>query len=176
MARQKAKALFYVLLFILIGWPIVQMYQVYVAKPEQENATVLLHQVSMFQLQLLQSVTTEAAGAGSTGSLNSLQQAAYTMQFVHQRLELAAGKGKVAGLEALADFQQYLLSLQITGNRALRPEETQVLERMNKFVGSLQPIYGRLITDEGKVSKPANEELAQADEAMRQFLQEVLLE
>lgn len=175
-SRQKAKALFYVLIFMLIGWPVVQMYQVYAPKHERQHATVLLHQVSMFQMQILRSVIADTASATSTGALVPLQHAVYSMQFVHQRLEWAVGKGKVAELKALTDFLQYVLSLQIPGNRALKPEEVQILERMNEYVVSVQPIYERLITEEGKVSKTANGELSQADEGMRQILEEEMLD
>ncbi len=176
MSKKRARALFYLLLIMLIGWPVVQMYQVYVDVPERENALVMLHQVSVFQLQILNSSTAEAGRVDSTGALDSLQQAVYTAQFAHQRLMMAVGRGEVTEWGALNDFLQYVLSLQITGNRTLMPEEIQVLERMHAYVVAVQPVYKQLITDQGKLHTSVSEELAKLDEEMRLFLQAAMLE
>lgn len=159
----------YAVMALLLVWPCYQLYEWYGAKQEKSDAVQLLYQVSLFQIELLYGYLNEAGKAKDTEQLNGLKQAAYSAFFTHERLAMALGKTGFGKLESVNELLQWIIRLQIGGARAMKPEETKLLQEAAEKFKPLFDDYGKLMTGSGYVSSQG-ERLAKDDQALAELI------
>ena len=165
----------WIVVFVLIIWPIYRIYGYLNQHTGSYNASVLLYQVAQFQIELLNSSLTEAAKAQDTRGLDSLRLSAYSANYTHERLVLAVGEGKLTPLHSIDQLVQYVLRVQIGGARALRPDEKETLAKAGQIFKDIFEGYGKLLSSSGKPLASHNDELAKFDEELAELLKKRLL-
>ncbi|MFC5447282.1 hypothetical protein [Paenibacillus aestuarii] len=171
------KAIIYSVVLFLIIWPIYQVIGMLGGHKEEHDAEHLLYQVSLFQMELLNSYLGEVGKIKTTDELNEAKQALYSASYTHERLVLAAGgKEYLTSLSSIDQLMQYIQRLQIGGERALKPEETQLLQEVAKQYQTMYGIYEKLMASDGAVISSQNEKLAQTDTALAALIHKKLLQ
>jgi hypothetical protein len=160
---------------VLIVWPIYQIAHSWSKADEKYDSTKLLYQVAQFQIELLYSALAETGKMKQTEELNELRLAVYSANFTHQRLVLAIGESKLTALRSLPELLQVLLRFQIGGERALKPDETDTLNKAGAMFKTMFDSYGKLLTSGGKVVGSANDKLHKSDEELYTLLHKKLL-
>jgi len=135
-----------------------------------DRAVRLLYQVSRFQMELLNSSLANAAVFQQTDQLNEVKQAAYSAHYAHERLVLALGERRLANLEGLTQLMQYILRLQIGGQRALRADELSTLQEAGKLFAQMYETYGKLFTSGGAIASSQNSRLVKLDKELAELL------
>ncbi|MFD0871247.1 Uncharacterised protein [Chlamydia abortus] len=178
MGRLKPARLFGVLLILfLLLWPIYQIYGMLQPGKSKQDATFLLYQVSLFQLELLSNLLGEAESAAHTGQLNALRQAAYSVNYTHERLVLAVGSDQLAELKSIPQLLQFIMRLQLGGERPLKSAELETLAEIRKGCKAIYEQYTKLMTsNRTTVIAIENDKLAKADEEMAAILRNKLLQ
>jgi hypothetical protein len=161
---------------VMLGWPAYQLYGLYNSHSGKHQAGYLLYQVAFFQMELLNHYMGEAGKAAETSQLEGLKQAAYSAAYTHERLVLAYGKGRLAELQSVPLLLQYLLRLEIGGQRPLRPEESQTLQELGKMFKAFYADYAKLLDSDKNVTASQNGKLAKTDLAMAVLLRKKQLE
>jgi hypothetical protein len=168
----KGKIMIYVILLGLFIWPVIQVYGWLHKHQEKHNATQLLYQVSLFQMELLSGYLHEANHMVNTAQLNNLKQALYSADFTHERLVLAAGEGELASLHSTSQLMQIILRLQIGGERGLRPEEQQIFADAATRFDKLFAAYQKLMASGGAIVSSQNDKLVEVDDALNDWLKQ----
>ncbi|MFE5320176.1 S-adenosylmethionine decarboxylase [Paenibacillus sp. NPDC056579] len=174
--KRKPNIIIYVIVAFLIIWPLYQIIGMVRGHSETEDAGKLLYQVSLFQMELLSSSLHDVDKAKDTNSLNPLRQAVYTASFTHEHLVQAYGAKKLRPLEGLSQLMQYLLRLQIGGQRALKGEEVQTLTESRRLFEEIYDAYGKLMSSGGSMVSSQNNRLVKADKEMVELLRKKLLQ
>ncbi|MDR6554016.1 hypothetical protein [Paenibacillus qinlingensis] len=167
------KTVLYVFVLFLIIWPIYQLSQMLGQHKDKEDhdATHLLFQVSLFQIEIVKSSLEEASLSKSTKELDPVKQALYSAEYTHERLILAAGGSEELGsLNVMTQLSQYIQRLQLGGVRALKPDETLTLKEIHKQFSDLYEIYEKMMASNGDIISSQNEELTKLDREMTAFL------
>jgi len=175
-SRIKSKLILFVLAAGLVAWPLSSLYGYVTKGADKPDAERLLFQVSLFQIELLNRFLQDAARSADTRELDSLKQALYTASYTHERLVLAEGSEKLHTLGSLPQLMQYILRLQIGGERALKADEQGVLQESAKLYAQLYEAYGKLMTSSGSVVTSQSEAVSKNDEALRELLEKKLLQ
>jgi hypothetical protein len=162
-------AIYGVVLLLLI-WPSLQLYGLLQNKAEKADATYLLYQVSLFQMELLGSYLQQVGKLQDTGGLDALKQSLYAVEYTHERLVLAVGSDQLVQLDGINLLLQYTLRLQIGGQRLLKPEEKEILQDAANRIQDMYAIYGNLMSSAGGIVSSQNDKLGKLD---KQFGQEV---
>ncbi|MDD9269889.1 S-adenosylmethionine decarboxylase [Paenibacillus sp. GCM10023248] len=171
------KAILYSIVIFLIIWPIYQLVQMIGPHKEEHDATHLLYQVSLFQMELLKSYLEEASKSKSTDELDASELALYSAGFAHERLVLAAGGSEfLTPLSSITQLSQYLQRLQVGGERALKPEEQQILKEAATQYKSMYDIYEKIMASNGDIVTSQNDKLAKLDTDLTTFLRKKLLQ
>jgi hypothetical protein len=160
----------YILVLLLMIWPVSQLYGWMNNKLEKADATYLLYQVSLFQMELLGSYLQQAAKLQNTTDLDALKQSLYSAEYTHERLVLAIGKDRLVQMESINQLMQYILRVQIGGQRLLRPEEKQMLQDTAERFQNMYAIYGSLMSSGGSIIASQNEKLRKQDEELGQAI------
>ncbi|WP_409341728.1 S-adenosylmethionine decarboxylase [Paenibacillus sp. MBLB4367] len=137
-----------------------------------EDAAHLLFQVSQFQMELLANAVTEAEKAKNTDELNALKQAAYSANYTHERLVMAEGD-RLSELASMQQLLQYIVRLQIAGQRALKAEEVQTIQAAGKLYKTMNEDYAKLMSSGGSVISSQNDKLKKTDKAIVEQLRDV---
>lgn len=174
--KRKPKILLYIVIAFFVVWPVYQIASMVGGQSETEDAGKLLYRVSLFQMELLNSVLHDVDKAKDTAALNSLRQAVYTASFTHQQLVLAYGDRKLTPLDGLTQLMQYLLRLQIAGQRSLKSEETQALVECRRMFAELYDAYGKLMSSSGGIVSSQNDRMVKTDKEMAGLLRKKLLQ
>ncbi|AEI44994.1 hypothetical protein [Paenibacillus mucilaginosus] len=140
----------------------------------QERAEKLLYQVSLFQMERLNSYLLESAKIRDTAELDALRQAVYSAQFTHEHLAQAYREGEVAPLPSLQALMQYLLRLQVGGSRPLKAEEQQTLAEAGNLYSDIYTAYSELVSESGGVSGSGSGRMTEADEELAKLLKKKL--
>lgn len=141
-------------------------------RQDHEDAARLLYQVSQFQLELLASAAAEAGQAKDTDQLNALKQAAYSANFTHERLAMAKGN-ELSELGSMQQLLQYVVRLQMTGKRALKPEEAETLKAVGELYRAMSDEYAKLMSSGGGVISSQNDKLKKADKTIVEQLRDM---
>lgn len=165
----------WIVLLVLIGWPIYRIYGYMSQHKESYEASLLLYQVAQFQIELLNSSLSEAAKAKDTKELDSLRLSAYSANYTHERLVLAVGGDELTALHSIEQLVQFVLRLQIGGERALKPEEKETLAKAAVTFKDIYEGYGKLLTSSGKPVSSQNDKVAKLDEELAELLKKRLL-
>ncbi|MDF2723696.1 MAG: hypothetical protein K0Q59_3371 [Paenibacillus sp.] len=160
----------WIVLLLLIGWPIYRIYGYMSVRSETYDASQLLFQVAQFQIELLNSGLAESAKAQDTKELDALRLSAYSANFTHERLVLAVGANKLTALHSLDQLVQYVLRLQIGGERALRADEKETLSKAAAMFKDIYEGYGKLLTGSGRPVSSQSDKLAKIDEELTEML------
>jgi hypothetical protein len=168
--KPKRKWMLYMLLLFLLAWPMYQIYGLMHGYSEKQDAGKLLYQVSLFQMELLGSFLQNIDKTKDTEGLNSLRQAIYTANFTHEHLVLAYGDKELTPLKGLPQLMQYVLRLQIGGQRALKSEEAQTLLEIRKLFSDLYEAYVKLLSPSYTIIGSQNVALIKADKAINELL------
>ncbi|TDF97616.1 S-adenosylmethionine decarboxylase [Paenibacillus piri] len=174
--KRKKKLYIYVLLLFLVVWPVYQIVGMLGGHAEKQNAGKLLYQVSMFQMELLGSFLNDVNQMQGTGGLDLLRQAVYTANFTHEHLVLAFGEDRLTPLNGLTQLMQYVVRLQIGGQRPLKADEAQTLEQIRKQYADMFDAYGKLMSPSYSIVSAQNDKLMKADKAMTELLRKKLLQ
>ncbi|WP_426448703.1 S-adenosylmethionine decarboxylase [Paenibacillus sp. S-38] len=174
MRRSRGKWFKYAIAAILILWPLLQIGELLGGRAPQERAEKLLYQVSLFQMERLNSYLLESAKIGDTAELDALRQAVYSAQFTHEHLTQAYREGEVSQLPSLQTLMQYLLRLQAGGSRPLKAEEQETLADAGRLYNGIYTAYSDLVSGSGSVSGSRNGELVEADEELDRLLKKKL--
>ncbi|MDU0203528.1 MULTISPECIES: S-adenosylmethionine decarboxylase [Paenibacillus] len=171
------KAILYSIVLFLIIWPIYQLSQMLGHHKEEHDASHLLYQVSLFQMELLMSYLEEAAQSKTTDELAASQQALYSAGYTHERLVLAAGGSDyLTPMSSMMQLSQYLQRLQIGGERALKPDELQTLKEAGLQYKSMYEVYEKIMASNGDIVSSQNTKLAELDSNLTAFLRKKLLQ
>lgn len=162
--------LIWTVLLLLVAWSFIQLIRLKADEPEQGDALQLLYHVSAFQFELMANALQDAVNAPDSEHLNELRQAVYTASYTHEHLVLAVGKHRLTELQSLTDFMQYILRLQMGGNRPLKSSERETLQLLNNTVQKMQAEYRALFTRSGDMISSRHEEMMKLDETLRSQL------
>ncbi|WP_284637847.1 S-adenosylmethionine decarboxylase [Paenibacillus silviterrae] len=175
MRNHRKKWFMYAILALLIVWPISQIVGMLQTDAHREEADKLLYKVSFFQMELLGSYLQDAGVVRDTESLAALRQSLYTANYTHDHLVLAYGESALTKLESLSQLMQYILRLQIGGQRPLKTDELQTLSEVNRLYADLYDAYGKLLSG-GDIVSSENTRLAKADKAIAELLKKKQLQ
>ncbi|WJH32510.1 hypothetical protein N6H14_19345 [Paenibacillus sp. CC-CFT747] len=168
--KHNGRWLIIVVLAVLVGWPVYQLADWYKNVTSRHDASYSLFEVSLFQMELLNSTLREAATAQDTGQLDTLKLAAYSAQFTHERLAAAMEEEGLADLASLPQLQQVLLRLQIGGRRTLKPEETQLIGEAAELFQRLYEEYGGLMGPNHRLIPSKNDKVRKFDKELQELL------
>ncbi|OAS17557.1 hypothetical protein [Paenibacillus oryzisoli] len=165
------KTVLYVVVLFLIIWPVYQLVQMLGHQKEDHDATHLLFQVSLFQMEILKSSLEEALQSKSTNELDPVRRALYSAEYTHERLILAAGgKEELDSLSFMNQLTQYIQRLQLGGARALKADETVTLKEAQKQFGEMYEVYAKMMASNGDIISSQNTELSKLDRELTSFL------
>ncbi|OPH48601.1 hypothetical protein BC351_09065 [Paenibacillus ferrarius] len=171
------KTVIYSIVLFLIIWPLYQLVHTLGSHKEEHDATHLLYQVSLFQMELLKSYVEEAGQSKTTNGLEASKQALYSAGYTHERLVLAAGGNDyLTPLDSMIQLTQYLQRLQVGGERAFKPDELQTLKEVGQKYKSMYEIYEKLMASNGDIISSQNTKLAELDRDLTQFLRKKMLQ
>lgn len=155
---------------MLIFWSLNQMYDLLFEHGKKENPTRMLYEVSLFQFELLNNYLSDASSIETTAELDQLKQALYTANFTHEHLMLAVGTKHLSSLTSTTEINQFILRLQIGGNRKLRDNERRLLEEIDHHFDELFEIYGELLTLKGEVNRVYNDRMVELDQKISKIV------
>jgi flagellar biogenesis protein FliO len=176
MGRNLKKGIFLIALLMMAIWSLHQLKGVLFPEREQQNPINMLYQVSLFQIELLNGFLDEASGATNTEQLHMLRQSAYSANYTHERFVLAVGGSEVSHLKSLSSIVQYVLRLQIGGQRDLKEKEQNAIREVSKSFKDIYSIYETLLSSSYEVISSQNAKLDTIDQKVSNYLQEMLLE
>lgn len=162
------------LALVLLFMPVWQLFDWLEAKREKEQATVLLYQVTLFQMELMGSVIQETAETTTTAGLNEWKRAAFAAMYAHERLSVAAGSGLPSRLEALDTLLQWILRVEIGGERPLSDDESQLLGKVSEGYKLMLASYTGLIQSDGSVNGGNSGKLKKADAELAEMVRKNL--
>jgi hypothetical protein len=158
------------LLLVLIGWSLFQIYGMGHSSIEKQNAGKLLYQVSLFQMEILGGFLYNVDKMKDTESLNPLQQAVYTATYTHAQLVLAYGADDLAPLPGLSELMQYMLRLQIGGQRPVKADEVQTLIEVRKQFSLMFDAYSKMLNSFNEIDSSQSDLMAKADKVIMDLL------
>jgi hypothetical protein len=161
--RRGPNKIIMILLICMAGLMVYQLYSAIKPVSHQQDPAMMLHQVSVFQLELLNSFLAEASVARSADDLNSLKQAVYSAQYTHEKLILAVGEQKLSKLSSVSDLMQYILRLQIGGDRPLDEQEIIVFQEVHESFKQLYNTYKTLFSAKGEIITSQKQKLEELD-------------
>jgi hypothetical protein len=171
------QTLFLVAVSLLIGWSLNSFFHLFQSTDAQQSGPHLLHQVVKFQFELLGSSFTEIVNLKSTQELNALKQAAYSVDYTHERFLLSLGSDKAVALHSMTRLMDYILRLQMGGDRLLKPEEIQVFQDAGKLIKQLSQEYAKLMASyEDRIISSENNKVIKTDQGIVQLISKKLLQ
>jgi hypothetical protein len=168
--KRGPKAVIWVILLGMSLITVIQLVGTLSPKEEPADAKRMLYEASLFQVELLSGFVGEAANASGTEDLNGLKQAAYSVEYTHDRLLQAWGSA-VPELHSVSGLMEFIVRLQIGGDRKLKPAEAELFAVIEPLVLELHEAYGALLTD-GGLDNASAVRLKEADEAIAKLLSE----
>lgn len=164
--KRGPKVVIWIVLLAMTLVTVIQLVGTLQPKKETADAKRMLYEASLFQVELLSGFVGEAANAPGTEDLNGLKQAAYSVEYTHGRLVLAWGDA-LPELRSVSGLMEFIVRLQIGGNRKLKPAEAELFAAIEPHVLELQEAYAALLTD-GGLNIASAVRLKEADEAISQ--------
>lgn len=165
-----------VIVFLLV-WPLYHISGMLQQDRSKHDAAYLLYQVSLFQVELLSNLLGEAEKASHTGQLSALLQTAYSVNYTHERLLLALNENSLAKLESLPQLLQYLMRLQLGGERVMKQEELDTLAEVREGYNTIYENYAKLMRDnKRKLSASANDNVKKTDQALAELIKDKLIQ
>lgn len=167
--RRGQKAIVWIVVGAMAAITLFQWIGLFRGKEEPADAKRMLYEVTRFQVELLGGFVAEAAGARATSELNGLKQAAYSVEYAHSRFVRAWGS-EMPELRSASVLMEYIVRLQIGGDRALKPDESELFRSVASAYGELESAYEALLTSDGRLIGTEADRLRGADEAIEAAL------
>jgi hypothetical protein len=142
--------LFILLVSLMLGWTLNSVYHVMNSSEEKQNDSHLLYQIVVFQIEMLNNTFVDIANLKSTQQLTVLRQMAYSVDYTHERFLISLGSDKTVELSSLKRMMDYILRLQIGGDRLLKSEEIQIFVDTSLLFKQLYEEYAKLMLDHEK--------------------------
>ncbi|MEX2461245.1 MAG: hypothetical protein WD469_08090 [Paenibacillaceae bacterium] len=136
-----------IIVSLMVGWSFHSVYQVIQKSDEQKSDSHLLYQVTLFQIEMLNNVLADSPHFKSPGELTPLKQAAYAVDYTHERFLIALGSNKAVELFSMKRLMDYILRLQMGGERSLKPDEIQVLVDAGLLFIQLHEEFAKLMAN-----------------------------
>jgi hypothetical protein len=174
--RQAGKLGIYTLVLVLLIWPVLQVYDLFHSTSENTDATHLLYQVSLFQMELLTSYMQQTGTLADTAGLDALKQSLYSANYCHERLSLAVGSNHLALLSSMNQLMQYVLRLQVGGTRPLKTEEKQLFQDAALQFQDIYAIYEKLMSSSGTIIASEHGKLVKKDQFLSDMIRKKLLQ
>ncbi|QGQ95364.1 hypothetical protein EHS13_10945 [Paenibacillus psychroresistens] len=162
---------------LMLGWTLNSVYHV-VSSPEQEQSdSHLLYQIAVFQIEMLNSAFVDIPNLKATQQLTILKQMAYAVDYTHERFLISIGENKVAELSSLKRMMDYILRLQIGGDRQLKPEEIRIFIDASVLFKQLYEEYAKLmVEDNDGIVAAVNKKIHKDDLAIYNIFSRKLLQ
>lgn len=166
------KRIIMILLFFILVW---SLYSIFNQSPKQyqaDSATMLLYEVSLFQLELLNNRINYTDEFSNDSSVELLKQAVYAVQFTHERLSIAM-EYQLPDLKGLDKMMEYIIRLQIGGIQTFNEEAKAVLFEASELIDHMYEHYSHLISSRGQIIKSSKTELINYDEQLYELFQNI---
>jgi hypothetical protein len=174
--KNSGRWMVYLLLGLLLLWPLQQLLSWAQSDDDGHEPIQLLYQVSLFQMELLNSYLNEASKSKETGELDLLKQSLYSSGYTHERLVLAVGKENLTELKSISQLMQIVLRLEIGGDRPLKAAEVQILQDAALQFKGIHASYEKLMSSRGSIISSQNEKIRKQDEELNHLIRKKLLE
>lgn len=159
---------------LLLVMPVWQFSDWLKIRGDSERTTVLLYQVTAFQMELLGSSVNEAGRVTTTEALNEWKRAVFAAMYAHERLADAVGSGMPGKLDSLDMLMQWILRVQVGGERPLSKEESELAAGVAESFKPLLEAYSGLIDGEGKLDGTNSGKLKKADAELAELVRKKL--
>lgn len=170
--RQVGRLIIGFIPILMIIWGSYQLYDLYASKHTHQNATRMLFEASSFQIELMSRFMSEAVSARMSSQLDSLRNSVYSAIYVHDRLASAFPAGQIDDLASLKEILQYLLHLQIGGERPLKQEEKSLLNAMDSLCKELAEAYSGMMGTNGKLKRYERGMVKELDDKLLKLLKQ----
>jgi len=170
--KSAGRYLIWLIPLIMIIWSMYQLADLYASKAAHQDASRMLFEASSFQIEMMSRFLSEAQGVKSSSELDALTNAVYSASYVHERFARAFPDGQVDRLESLEKIMQYVLQLQIGGDRPLKEEELATLHKLEPLFAELAAAYAKLMTDSGKLNRYESGLIRELDNRLLEVLEE----
>jgi hypothetical protein len=172
-----SQALFIVVVMLMLGWIFNSLYHLFYTPSEQQNGSHLLYQIVLFQFEIMNSTLADITNLKSTQQLKVIKQAAYSVDYTHERFLISLGSNKTVELVSMKRMMDYILRLQIGGDRPLKPEETQVFVNTGILYKQLYEEYAKLmINPNSGIIASQNAKIHKLDQALADIFSRKLLQ
>jgi hypothetical protein len=169
--------LFILLLSLMLGWTLNSVYHVMHSPAGKQNDSHLLYQIVVFQIEMLNSTFGDIPNLKSTQQLTVLKQMAYSVNYTHERFLISLGAKKVVELNSLKRMMDYILRLQIGGDRLLKSEEIQIFVDTSILFKQLYEEYVKLMLDHASgIAASQNTKIHKVDQAITDLFSRKLLQ
>lgn len=158
-------------ILIMALWTVVQLFGTLRQDETSKDARILLYEASLFQAELLSGFASEGRKLTTTEQLNGLKQAAYSVEYTHGKLVEAWGKA-IPELASVSRLMEWIVRMQIGGDRALKPDERELLNAVAPHFQQLYDAYALLLTEDGNVVGTHVDEMKNADGEIARLLLE----
>lgn len=173
--RVRGKWFAFVIVFLLIVWPVYQIYSLFGSGGQQKgDASQMLYEVGVFQMGLLQSALNDAVRSQHAAQLNGLKLSVYSANYTHERLVKVFGPDHLRSIQSFGKMLEYITTLQIGGDRPLTEGEQKTLQSFKQQFGELYTAYEQLLSSGSQIVGSANDKIIGADKQMTQVLEEQL--
>jgi hypothetical protein len=159
-----------VVLFMLLIWPSIQVYNLLLPKAGASDPLKMLYEVAQFQTNLLKGSLQEAARYDSTEPLQKLKLVAYSAAFAHERLVRAVGKKQLPELPSLNKVVETITLMQLNGDRPLTDSEKEMISMSAEAMTRLYDSYALVYNSSGGWVASKHEELVSADKDLKGVL------
>ncbi|WP_274362598.1 S-adenosylmethionine decarboxylase [Paenibacillus thermotolerans] len=136
-----------------------------------KDARLLLYEASLFQTELLSSSAGESGKARTTQDLQGLKQAAFSAAYTHEKLAEAWGSA-VPSLSSPSKAVEWIVRMQIGGDRALTQEEQEMLVNVSPYFQELYDAYSHMVNKDGRIVGSSVDKLKEADRHIAELLSE----
>lgn len=157
-------------LCMVIGWPLYQLMDLRSGHSVQRDAAKLLHEVALFQLEMLVGSLEEAGLAEHAAQLEPLMRQLYAFQYVHGRLEQLYGSDRLGMLSAPKELLQVATELQLRA-RPLKGAERELFTESARSMAEMIAVYERLVRGRKGISSQHLEQLRKMDQKLVERIQ-----
>jgi hypothetical protein len=162
---------------LMIGWTLHSVYNVIKEPDEQHSDSHLLYQVTLFQSEMLNNALANSPNLKSTEELTVLKQAAYAVDYTDERFLIALGTAKANELLSLKRMMDYILRLQIGGERPLKSDEIQTFVDAGLLFKELYDEFAKLmVNNDNKVIASQNTKVHKLDQTLVDLFSRKLLQ
>lgn len=170
--KHAGRIIIWLLPMLMVIWGISQISDLYASKAAHQDASRMLFEASSFQIELMSRFLSEAKGIRSSSDLSALTHAVYSASYVHERFAKIFPDGQVDKLESLEKIMQYVLQLQIGGDRPLKEDELAKLHQLEPIFSELAAAYAKLMSASGSLNRYESGLIKDLDDRLLEVLKD----